>query len=389
MEQDLKKCRVLVTPTTFGLYDKRLRQELEAAVGEVIYNERGRPLASSELQELLPGCDGFIAGLDRVDSTALESADRLKVIARYGVGVDNVDLETAARKKITVTNTPHANAVSVAELTIGLLLSLARSIPEAAESVREGKWPRLHGRVLESKVIGLIGFGSVGRAVAQRLQPWQLTLLAFDPFGDKAVAQSSDVRLVEMEELIREADFVSLHAPLLAGTRRMVDVDFLSRMRTALAPVIGRMNLLKARAMSSARLILRTGAARAIQPSEAAGVQEIATALRTSRARITRSLVRPDGTAGAEAMEIDKIPELAFLNGPTYVWPPDVGVRLADVPADGLIVPWSEVEQHKLVYYALLNAGFKGMRLIDGDHLYEGVRLCQKAQDGTDRCAPK
>jgi len=231
MQQDLKKYRVLVTPTTFGLYDKRLRQELEAAVGEVIYNERGRPLASSELQELLPGCDGFIAGLDRVDSTALESADRLKVIARYGVGVDNVDLETAARKKITVTNTPHANAVSVAELTIGLLLSLARSIPEAAESVREGKWPRLHGRVLESKVIGLIGFGSVGRAVAQRLQPWQLTLLAFDPFGDRAVAQSSDVRLVEMEELIREADFVSLHAPLLAGTRRMVDADFLSRMK--------------------------------------------------------------------------------------------------------------------------------------------------------------
>jgi D-3-phosphoglycerate dehydrogenase len=231
MQQDLKKYRVLVTPTTFGLYDKRLRQELEAAVGEVIYNERGRPLASSELQELLPGCDGFIAGLDRVDSTALESADRLKVIARYGVGVDNVDLETAARKKITVTNTPHANAVSVAELTIGLLLSLARSIPEAAESVREGKWPRLHGRVLESKVIGLIGFGAVGRAVAQRLQPWQLTLLAFDPFGDKAVAQSSDVRLVEMEELIREADFVSLHAPLLAGTRRMVDAGFLSRMK--------------------------------------------------------------------------------------------------------------------------------------------------------------
>ncbi len=231
MEQDLKKYRVLVTPTTFGLYDKRLRKELEAAVGEVIYNDRGRPLASSELQELLPGCDGFIAGLDRVDSTALESADRLKVIARYGVGVDNVDLETAARKKITVTNTPHANAVSVAELTIALLLSLARSIPEAAESVREGKWPRLQGKVLEGKVIGLIGFGCVGKAVAQRLEPWQLTLMACDPFGNKAVAQSLDVRLVELEELIREADFVSLHAPLLAETRRMVNVDFLSRMK--------------------------------------------------------------------------------------------------------------------------------------------------------------
>ena len=231
MKQDLKKYRVLVTPTTFGLYDKRLRQELEAEVGEVIYNDRGRPLASSELQELLPGCDGFIAGLDRVDGSALESADRLKVIARYGVGVDNVDLEAAARKKITVTNTPHANAVSVAELTIALLLSLARSILEAAESVREGKWPRLQGKVLEGKVLGLIGFGYVGKAVAQRLQPWQLQLMACDPFGDKTAAQSLNVRLVEREELIREADFVSLHAPLLAGTRRMVDAEFLSRMK--------------------------------------------------------------------------------------------------------------------------------------------------------------
>src|ERR1035437_5253293 len=130
MDQDLKKCRVLVTPTTFGCYDKRLCEELEAAVGEVIYNRRGRPLTSEELRELLPGCDGFIAGLDRVDRAALESASRLEVIARYGVGVDNVDLETAAKKGIAVTNTPHANAVSVAELTVGLLLSLARSIPE-------------------------------------------------------------------------------------------------------------------------------------------------------------------------------------------------------------------------------------------------------------------
>ena len=231
MDQDLKKCRVLVTPTTFGSYDKRLCQELEAAVGEVIYNRRGRPLTSDELKELLPGCDGFIAGLDRVDSAALESADRLEVIARYGVGVDNVDLETAAKKGITVTNTPHANAVSVAELTIGLLLSLARSIPEATASVRDGKWPRLHGRCLEGKVIGLVGFGSVGREVARRLQLWHATLLAYDPFGEESVAQSLNARLVGLQELIGEADFVSLHAPVLAGTRRMVNADFLSSMK--------------------------------------------------------------------------------------------------------------------------------------------------------------
>jgi D-3-phosphoglycerate dehydrogenase len=231
MGPDLKTCRVLVTPTTFGLYDKRLCQELESTVGEVIYNRRGRPLTSDELRQQLPGCDGLIAGLDRIDYAALESADRLKVIARYGVGVDNVDLGAAAKKKITVTNTPTANSVSVAELTIGLLLSLARSIPQSSASVRDGKWPRLHGKVLAGKVIGLIGFGSVGREVARRLQPWQATILAFDPFADKKLAFSLDVSLVEIEELLREADFLSLHAPLMADTRHMVNADFLSRMK--------------------------------------------------------------------------------------------------------------------------------------------------------------
>src|SRR6185312_11416274 len=103
---NLKACRVLVTPTSFGKNDRRLRPELEGAVGEVIYNKHSRPLTSAELRALLPGCHGFIAGLDAIDGAALESADRLKVIARYGVGVDNVDLESARRRAIVVTNTP-------------------------------------------------------------------------------------------------------------------------------------------------------------------------------------------------------------------------------------------------------------------------------------------
>jgi D-3-phosphoglycerate dehydrogenase len=231
MARELKQCRVLVTPTTFGLYDPQLCQELEAAVGEVIYNRRGRPLTSDELKELLPGCDGYIAGLDRVDRAALELADQLKVIARYGVGIDNVDIEAAAQKGIKVTNTPHANAASVAELAVGLMLALARSIPESAESVRAGNWPRLRGKSLGGKVIGLVGFGSVAREVARRLQSWELTLLACDPFGDEELARSLHVRLVTLDDLVREADFVSLHAPLVGATRNMVNADLLAHMK--------------------------------------------------------------------------------------------------------------------------------------------------------------
>ena len=156
-----------------------------------------------------------------------------------------------------------------------------------------------------------------------------------------------------------------------------------------LAPVIARLNALKSRAMSNARLVLRSGAARAIQPGEEAGVQEIATASVPSQTRIMRNVVRTDGTSSAQQIEIDQAPEIASLYGPKYLWPRDLGVRLADVPPDGLAIPWSEVERHKLVYYALLNARFKGLGVIDGDRLYDAVRLCQIDPNGADRCAPK
>ena len=163
---NLKECRLLVTPTSYGKNDPRLKSELEDLVGEVIYNPTGKPLSSAELAALLPGVDGYIAGLDVIDRAALQTADRLKVISRYGVGVDNVDIPAAREKGIVVTNTPGANAVSVAELALGLILALARQIPVAVESVHQGKWPRLSGVSLEGKTIGILGLGAIGKQLA-------------------------------------------------------------------------------------------------------------------------------------------------------------------------------------------------------------------------------
>ena len=156
----LKSCRVLVTPTSFGQYNKQLKTDLEEAIGEVIYNTTGHPLTSDELTDILPGIDGYIAGLDWIDHAALDAADKLKVIARYGVGVDRVDLDTSEAKGIVVTNTPGANSASVAELTIGLILSLARHIPKGVKATREGEWPRLNGLSLSGKTVGLVGLGA-------------------------------------------------------------------------------------------------------------------------------------------------------------------------------------------------------------------------------------
>jgi D-3-phosphoglycerate dehydrogenase len=228
---NLKECRLLVSPTSYGKNDSRLKTELEAQVGEVIYNPTGKPLTSAEVAQLLPGIDGYIAGLDGIDANALKTADRLKVIARYGVGFDNVDLAAAREKGIVVTNTPGANSVSVAELAIGLLLALARQIPEAVNAVHQGKWPRYLGVSLEGKTVGILGLGAIGKQLARRLTGFDCKILAFDPFADTAFAKDNHIELATMEEVIEKADFVSLHLPLLPETRGIVNDNFLNKMK--------------------------------------------------------------------------------------------------------------------------------------------------------------
>ena len=230
-ENPLKKCRVLVTPTSFGREDPSLRAYLEAEVGEVIYNTTGKPLTSSELIERIRGVDGFIAGLDDIDRRVIENADRLRVISRYGVGLDAVDLQVAREKVVVVTNTPGANSTSVAELTIGLMLSLARNIPLASQETKGGRWPRLAGLLLEGKVVGLIGFGSIGQKVAQRLRGFDCTVLAYDPYPDEDRAEEFGVKLSGLPEVVQRSDFLSLHCPLTDETRNLVDQDFLSQMK--------------------------------------------------------------------------------------------------------------------------------------------------------------
>ena len=223
-------CRVLVTPTSFGK-DPSMKETLESAVGEVVYNPTGRPLKSAELRNLLAGCDGYIAGLDEIDRDALSGADCLKVIARYGVGVDNVDLSAAAEKGIIVTNAPGANSVSVAELTIALILSLARSLVEASVATRAGGWPRMNGISLEGKCVGLLGFGAIGRQVARRLAGFDCRIVVTDPFTTAEAAQQAGTAWASLEEMLPQADFVSLHVPLTAETREIVDEQFLLRMK--------------------------------------------------------------------------------------------------------------------------------------------------------------
>lgn len=229
--KDLSECRVLVTPTSFGKDDPALKSTLVKTVGEVIYNPLNRPLTSSELVPLVKDVDGYIAGLDQIDSSVLGAANRLTVIARYGVGVDGVDVEAATKRGIVVTNTPGANSVAVAELTITLMLALGRQLCRADEATRSGQWPRYSGVGLQGKTIGLVGFGAIGREVASRLQCFGCHILVSDPCVTREMGEGCGVQVVPLEDLLASSDFVSLHASLNPSTSGMVDHAFVQKMK--------------------------------------------------------------------------------------------------------------------------------------------------------------
>lgn len=230
-KRSLEECCVLCTPVSFGKKDPSLITALETAVGKVIYNPYGRPLKGEELVPLIEEADGCIAGVDDLNASVIHSARRLKVIASYGVGVDRIDIEAARSRDIVVTNSPGTNSVAVAELTLSLILSLARKIIYGNNEVKRGGWPLLDGVGIRGKTVGIVGLGAIGREVCQRLAGFDCRLLATDPYADAAVARRLKVRLVSLDDLLASSDFVSLHLPATSSTRGMVDRRFIGRMK--------------------------------------------------------------------------------------------------------------------------------------------------------------
>lgn len=169
----------------------------------------------------------------QVDDTLMASAPQLRVIGRAGVGVDNIDAEAATRRGIVVMNTPGANAVAVAELTLGLMLALARELPRASAALHAGRWEKksLAGTELRGKTLGILGLGRIGLEVAKRARAFGMALIGHDPFVAPAVAREHEVRLVYPEELFRQSDYLSLHVGLTPQTHGIVNAQSLALMK--------------------------------------------------------------------------------------------------------------------------------------------------------------
>ena len=191
--------------------------------------------ANGDLAETIGGYDAIvIRSATRLDAALLEKADRLKVIGRAGVGVDNVDVEAATRRGIVVANAPESTVISAAEHTVGLLLALSRNIPQAHAALKEGRWERSRygGLELEGKTLGVLGFGRIGQQVARRARGLEMAVVAYDPFVAKERFRELGVDRAEtVDDVLAAADFLTLHLPLTAETRGSIDAAALAKMR--------------------------------------------------------------------------------------------------------------------------------------------------------------
>jgi D-3-phosphoglycerate dehydrogenase len=191
-------------------------------------------LKPAELKEALRGFDALIIRSgSKVTADVLEGADRLRVIGRAGIGVDNVDVDAATKKGIVVMNTPGGSNVTTAEHAVTLLLALARYVPQAAAAVRAGRWERSRwvGTEVCNKTLGVVGLGNIGAIVAERAVGLRMKVIAYDPFVTLEAAARLRVELVTLDEMWQRADFVTVHTPLTPETRGLIGREALARMR--------------------------------------------------------------------------------------------------------------------------------------------------------------
>ncbi|WP_460795900.1 phosphoglycerate dehydrogenase [Microbacterium sp. GXF0217] len=227
----MSRGRVLIT-TAYLFPDGEVDRMLRDAGFETTFSKyQDRVRTGAELTDAVADVDAIIAGTDAFTAEVIESAPRLRIFGRCGVGYDNIDVASATANGVAVTFTPGANRVSVAELVLGQMINAARMLPQNIAAVRAGGWQQRSGRELAGSTLGIIGLGSIGKTVATTAIALGMTVVAYDPFFDEAFIAMTGVRPVSLEELLTASDFVSLHIFLDSSTRDLIDRRALALMK--------------------------------------------------------------------------------------------------------------------------------------------------------------
>ena len=218
------KGKILVTPRAFAKSGMEQIERLRKEGWEVHVNETGKSYTKEEFISYAKDVDGIIIGVDLADKEMLDQGPTLKAIAKYGVGVDNIDMEYAQKKGIKVSRTIGSNSLSVAEHAMGLIFTLAKNTYSAVQDVKNGNWNKVYGFELQGKTIGIIGFGNIGKNLARLAQGMNMKVMAYDAMPiDTEYAEKNHIMIAEYEQLLKESDVISVHMPLTAETKDMID----------------------------------------------------------------------------------------------------------------------------------------------------------------------
>ncbi len=229
----MEKFTVLIESRPFCAFDDSPMEQLKSS-GMDLIDMRGSGIQDSKFVEALTGVNAILCGNDLVVNDAvLDIAPKVKAIAKMGAGLDTVDITAATRHNAIVFHTPGANNQAVADHTFGLILNVARKINYCDRSLRENRWEhtKIMGLEIWQKTLGLIGLGAIGRCVALRAKGFQMKIVAYDPFWPTAFADEQGIEQVDLEELLKVSDIVSIHVPLIAETKWMIDEKSLTLMK--------------------------------------------------------------------------------------------------------------------------------------------------------------
>lgn len=214
--------KVLISSKTFGKSNQDSIKILKGAGYTPVLNPYNRRLEFDEFAELIEDVIGLIAGTEEISDELLQKAKALKVISRYGTGLDNIDLKAAKRRGIVICNTPNAPIQAVAELTFALILNLYRRVGEVDRNLHLGKWNPVIGGLLSGKTLGIIGLGRIGKTLVKLMQPFELKINVHEPYPDNEFVSSYGIELVSLEKVLSESDIVSLHIPLTEETYHFI-----------------------------------------------------------------------------------------------------------------------------------------------------------------------
>ena len=223
--------KILITPRSLTKDGDPALDLLSREGFELIFSTPGKMPQEEELIRLLPGCVGYLAGVEPITAAVLKSATDLKVISRNGTGINSIDLQAAHRLNIEILRAEGANARGVAELTLGVILGLVRSIPFSDACLKREKWQRRKGLELQGRTLGLIGCGKIGQLVSQLALAFGMEVLAYDPFPDRKFSPSPGFRFADLEEVLANSEIISFHCPEQTDGRPILDRDRLKRLK--------------------------------------------------------------------------------------------------------------------------------------------------------------